>query len=92
MRRKEVQETEEEAVVILDLQDENQTTENDRNLDFPKMRILHIYDKAGVAGLLAKYQRLLGHEAIVITQKGVHSYGHGITYSVNEIGLTPHKF
>jgi hypothetical protein len=65
-----MQKTEEKTAVILDLKDEDQTGEKDRSLlDFPKMRILHICDKAGVAGLLAKYQRLIGHDAAVVIQR-----------------------
>jgi hypothetical protein len=90
---KKMQETEEKNVVILDLQAEDKTDEKERTaLDFPKMRILHICDKAGVAGLLAKYQRLRGHEAVVMIQKGVRSYDHETVYSMNEIGLNPNTF
>jgi hypothetical protein len=88
-----MQKTEETPAVILDLKDEDQTGEKDRSLiDFPRMRILHIYDKAGVAGLLAKYQRLIGHEAVVVIQKDNFSYGHETIYSVTKIGLKPKKF
>jgi hypothetical protein len=88
-----MQETEEKTAVILDLKDEDQTGEKDRSLlDFPKMRILHICDKAGVAGLLAKYQRLIGHEAVVVIQKDISSYGHETICSVTKIGLKPKKF
>lgn len=38
------------------------------------MRILHIWDQAGVASILAKYQRKLGHEAEVIKREGFDDY------------------
>lgn len=39
------------------------------------MRILHVWDQSGVASILAKYQRRLGHESIVIKRKGFDKYG-----------------
>lgn len=44
-----------------------------RQRDF--MRIIHIWDQAGVAYILAKYQRLLGHEAAVIKAIDQDKYG-----------------
>src|SRR5215210_4452651 len=39
------------------------------------MRIIHIWDQAGVAYTLAKYQRRLGHEAAVIKVIDHDKYG-----------------
>jgi glycosyltransferase involved in cell wall biosynthesis len=39
------------------------------------MRILHVWDQAGVACILAKYQRLQGHDAKVIMNRGQDKYG-----------------
>ncbi|MBV9667874.1 MAG: hypothetical protein JO327_07060, partial [Nitrososphaeraceae archaeon] len=39
------------------------------------MRILHIWDQAGVACILAKYQQLQGHKAKVIMVAGQDKYG-----------------
>jgi hypothetical protein len=39
------------------------------------LRILHIWDQAGVACTLAKYQRLIGHESSVLVMNGVDKYG-----------------
>ena len=39
------------------------------------MRILHIWDQAGVAAILAKYQRKLEHETEVIKRFGFDKYG-----------------
>lgn len=39
------------------------------------MKILHIWNQAGVASILAKYQRKLGHEAEVIKRGGFDCYG-----------------
>ena len=39
------------------------------------MKILHIWDQAAVACTLAKYQRKLGHESIVIKRNGYDPYG-----------------
>ena len=39
------------------------------------MRILHIWDEAGVAAILAKYQRRLDHEVEVIKRFGFDKYG-----------------
>lgn len=88
-----MQKTEETTPVLMDLQDEDEKTKNWQNIsDFPKIRILHIYDKAGVAGLLAMKQSQLGHEAFVLMQNGVKSYDHGSYYNVIEIGLKPRTF
>lgn len=48
------------------------------------LRILHIWDNAGVAGLMSKYQRKLGHESKVFLLKR-DSYGFDDFY--NEINL-----
>jgi hypothetical protein len=39
------------------------------------MRILHIWDQAGVACVFAKYQRLQGHDSSVIISSGHDKYG-----------------
>ncbi len=39
------------------------------------MRILHVWDQAGVACVMAKYQRLQGHDSNVIRISGVDKYG-----------------
>lgn len=39
------------------------------------MKILHVWNQAGVASILAKYQRKLGHEAEVIKREGFDRYG-----------------
>jgi hypothetical protein len=88
-----MQKTKETVPIILDLQDERPKDENLHNLTLsPKMKILHICDKAGVAGLLANHQNQLGHQAMVLTQKGVKSYDHGSYYNIIEIGLNPRTF
>jgi hypothetical protein len=44
-----------------------------RQRDF--MRIIHTWDQAGVAYILDKYQRLLGHETAVIRAIDHDKYG-----------------
>jgi hypothetical protein len=39
------------------------------------MKILHLYDTAGVSSIIAKYQRMLGHEVDVITIKRLDKFG-----------------
>ena len=39
------------------------------------MKILHIHDKAGVACILAKYQRLSGRESKVLSSNKIDKYG-----------------
>ena len=39
------------------------------------MKILHINDKAGVACILAKYQRLSGIESKVLSSNKIDKYG-----------------
>src|SRR2546423_1248120 len=39
------------------------------------MRILHIWDEAGVAYVLVKYQQLQGHQSIVIKSIASDKYG-----------------
>lgn len=39
------------------------------------MKVLHVWDQAGVAAILAKYQKQLGHEAEVIKREGFDKYG-----------------
>lgn len=34
------------------------------------MKILHVWDQAGVASILAKYQKKLGHDSEVIRREG----------------------
>ena len=46
------------------------------------MRILHVWSQSGVASILAKYQRKLGHEADVIKRYGFDKYGIDHYYNV----------
>jgi hypothetical protein len=39
------------------------------------LRILHIFDQAGVAFVLAKFQQLQGHESMVLTTRSSDKYG-----------------
>lgn len=39
------------------------------------MRILHIWDQAAVSCTLAKYQKRLGHDTLVVKRKGYDPYG-----------------
>jgi hypothetical protein len=52
------------------------------------MRILHIWDQAGVACIIAKYQQLEGHNSEVIRISGYDPYGinnfYKIIYSILE--------
>ena len=47
----------------------------DANVDIILMKILHIYDTAGSSSIIAKYQRMLGHEVKVITIKRLDAFG-----------------
>jgi len=40
-----------------------------------RMKILHVWNQAGVGSILAKYQRKLGHEALVIKRRGFDKWG-----------------
>ena len=39
------------------------------------MKILHIWDQAGVACILAKYQRILGHDVTIFKRSGYDPFG-----------------
>jgi hypothetical protein len=39
------------------------------------MQILHVFDQAGVAAVIAKYQSLQGHDSKVVTIDGIDKYG-----------------
>lgn len=49
------------------------------------LRILHIWDVAGVSHVLAKYQRLLGHKVDVLTRKGYDRFNFNDVYGNIEI-------
>lgn len=56
------------------------------------MKVLHVWDQAGVASILAKYQKRLGHTVEVIKREGFDKYGinkfYGITiYHGSNIGF-----
>lgn len=56
------------------------------------LRVLHVWDQAGVASILAKYQKRLGHDAEVIKREGFDKFGidkfYGTTiYSGSSIGF-----
>src|SRR5437867_12798611 len=38
------------------------------------MRILHVFDQAGVAAVIAKYQNLQGNDSEVVTLSGIDKY------------------
>ena len=52
------------------------------------MRILHIWDQAGVAFVLAKYQRLKGHDSKAIMVREYDKYGIGKFYNQYVIDAT----
>lgn len=59
------------------------------------MKILHVFDTAGVASLLAKEQRKLGHTSIVINMKkydpyNITSFYNNHIYEGNKIGFVIH--
>jgi hypothetical protein len=56
------------------------------------MRILHVWDQAGVAFVLAKYQRLNGHDSKVIMVREYDKYGIGKFYSQYVIDATLDDF
>jgi len=56
------------------------------------MRILHIWDQAGVAFVLAKYQRLKGHDSKVIMVREYDKYGIGKFYNQYVIDATLDNF
>jgi hypothetical protein len=45
------------------------------------MKILHLYDTAGSSSIIAKYQRMLGHEVDVITIKRLDAFGISAYYN-----------
>jgi len=56
------------------------------------MRILHVWDQAGVACLMAKYQRKLGHEALVVVRDGYDGLKQKAFYGVKVVGMKKRKF
>ena len=46
------------------------------------MRILHVWSLAGIAAILAKYQRKMGHEVKVMVRKGYDPFGIEAHYGV----------
>ncbi len=56
------------------------------------MRILHIWDQAGVAFVLAKYQRLNGHDSKAIMVREYDKYGIGKFYNQYVIDATLDDF
>lgn len=63
------------------------------SLDHEKsMRILHIWDQAGVSGLLAEYQRKLGHYVDVICRDGYDGLKQKEYYNVRIIGPKRKRF
>jgi glycosyltransferase involved in cell wall biosynthesis len=56
------------------------------------MEILHIWDQAGVACILAKYQSLQGHRSSVISVKDYDRYGITTFYSNYIIYTSPQDF
>ena len=56
------------------------------------MRILHIWDQAGVAFVLAKYQRLQGHNSKAIMVREYDKYGIGKFYKQYAIDATLQDF
>jgi glycosyltransferase involved in cell wall biosynthesis len=56
------------------------------------MRILHIWDQAGVAFVLAKYQKLQGHDSKAIMVREYDKYGIGRFYSQYVIDATLDDF
>jgi glycosyltransferase involved in cell wall biosynthesis len=56
------------------------------------MRILHVWDQAGVAFVLAKYQRLRGHDSKAIMVKEYDKYGIGAFYSNFVVQTTLENF
>jgi glycosyltransferase involved in cell wall biosynthesis len=56
------------------------------------MRILHVWDQAGVAFVLAKYQRLHGHDSRAIMVREYDKYGIGRFYNEYVIQATLEDF
>jgi glycosyltransferase involved in cell wall biosynthesis len=56
------------------------------------MRILHVWDQAGVAFVLAKYQRLQGHDSRAIMVREYDKYGIGRFYNKYVIEATLEDF
>ena len=56
------------------------------------MRILHVWDQAGVAFVLAKYQRLQGHNSKAIMVREYDKYGIGKFYNHYTIDATLEDF
>jgi hypothetical protein len=56
------------------------------------MRILHVWDQAGVAFVLAKYQRLLGQDSKAIMVREYDKYGIGKFYNKYVIDVTLEEF
>jgi glycosyltransferase involved in cell wall biosynthesis len=56
------------------------------------MRILHVWDQAGVAFVLAKYQRLQGHDSRAIMVREYDKYGIGRFYNEYVIEATLEDF
>jgi glycosyltransferase involved in cell wall biosynthesis len=56
------------------------------------MRILHVWDQAGVAFVLAKYQRLRGHDSKAIMVKEYDKYGIAAFYSNFVVQATLENF
>lgn len=50
-----------------------------------RLKILHVWDQAGVAALIAKYQRRLGHEAVVVKRYGFDGLSIGKLYGTHTI-------
>lgn len=56
------------------------------------MKILHVWDQAGVGAVLAKYQRLLGHEAQVIKRYGFDPCGIDEFYNTRCFDVSAWRF
>jgi hypothetical protein len=56
------------------------------------MRILHLWDQAGVAAVMAKYQRLRGDDSIVIKVDSVDKYGINHFYGDFMVFVTSEEF
>ena len=56
------------------------------------MRILHIWDQAGVSCVLAKYQRRLGHEVFVFKKHGFDPFDIMPYYGDKAITLKKTKY
>lgn len=56
------------------------------------MRILHVNDPAAVAGTLAKYQRMLGNDVLVVNRDGYDGLGQKQFYGTRIVGLRRRRF